>query len=405
MSPAWAASDASNSGSTSAQAVTAAVAPVASGQTASIISGAVSGALRGISGGGGGGFAPKASGGGGFAPSGGGSGGGFAPSGGGAPSGGSGGGTGSGGGSGGGFSPGGGTGGSGLPGGGAFAPDGSVAVADSNTPSIPFASTRRSGRAGGDAGADTGLWIQATGTRMSKTEPGLKMHGNIYSAVAGLDHRLSEDTIGGLAVSVEDTNIVTAYNNGHFKGAGVSLAPYFGITLSPEWTFDMSVGYGWLRYGVDRTNRAVTGNYDAKRLFGGANLTGSYAVGDWRFQPTGGVQLSREYQHGYTETGDVSVAPSISKSGRLSFGSKIGYALENGIPYIKVMGEWDFLTAKAVLKGNGEMSRYDRYGGVLAVGYEHYIGNFVGSAELNYNSLLRQDLDLWTGVLRARWDF
>lgn len=446
-----AASDVSNSGSQSIQAVTSAVAPVASQQTSSIISGAVSGALRGVGGGfapsgGAGGFSPSGGSGGGFAPSGGAGGfspsggsGGFAPSGGGGSGGGN-----TGGGSGGGFAPGGG-GGSGGQGGGSGGQGGgtgpggqapadtggransssgyggpngdgpSVAggalvvgrggvPADKPLPEIAFASTR-SGRAAGDGAADTGLWMQATGSLISKTEAGLKLHGKVYNGLVGIDHRFTEDFLGGLAVGYENSNIVTAYNNGNFKGSGVSLAPYVGIVLSSAWTVDLSGGYSWLRYDVDRTNKAVSGSYDANRVFGSSNLTGSYAVSDWRFQPTVGVQFSREYQNAYTETGNAAVAPGISKTGRASGGSKIGYALENGVPYVKILGEWDFLMPKAVLKGNGDLSRVDRYGGVFGIGYEHYMGGFVGSAELNYNSLLRQDLDLWTAALRARWDF
>jgi hypothetical protein len=388
--PVWAASDTSNSGSTSVQATTAVAAPVASGQTASIISSAIGGALGGgfaPSGGVGGGFAPS---GGGFAPSGGGTGGGFAPSGGGT-----------------GGAPGGGPGGGpgGAPGGG---PGGAPGDKGSSIQpqTIPFASTRQmTGRAGGSNEAKAGFWVQGTGSHVSKTEPFLKMHGNVYNLVSGLDYKITDWMMAGVALSYELTQIKTAYNNGTFDGSGVSVAPYVGFTLSPNWTWDISAGYGWLKYDVSRTNGAITGNYDSQRVFGASNVMGSYAVGILRLQPRLGIQYSREHQDAFTETGNTRIAPGSTALGRSTIGSKIGYAAGDGIPYVKILGEWDFVTPKSVLKGNNAMSTNDRLGGVIGVGYEHYIGSFIGSAELNYNSLGRSDLDLWTMTLRTRWDF
>lgn len=397
-----AASDAGNSGAVSVQATTAVASPIAAGQTVSIISGAVSGGFMGS----GGGFAPSSGSGGGFSPSGsGGSGGGFSPSG--------------SGGSGGGFSPGagGGSGGSGggeaKPGNGASLEKGpSIGAAETYDPlvsadkstNIPFVSTRN-GRAAGNGASDTGIWAQATAARINKSEDALKMHGNVYNAVFGLDHRFTPDVLAGLALSYERTGITTAYNNGTFEGSGLAVAPYVGFELSPAWSVSFTLGYAWLNYDVERNDGAIKGSYDATRWFGAANLTGGFASGNWRYQPNIGVQWSRERQGSYTETGNLNVVANTTSVGRTSAGSKIGYALDNGVPYVKLMGEWDFLTPESILKSSGQMSDTSRYGGVVGLGYEHYVGGFTGSAELNYNSLLRDDLDLWTAALRIRWDF
>lgn len=424
---ALAASDVSNSGAVSNQAATSVVAPVASGQTVSIISGAVSSGLAGARGGAGGGFAPKNGSGGGFAPKSGGTGGGFAPQGGTgggfAPDSGTGGGfaPGASGGSGGGFGGQGGQGapaGQGAPGGakgndrtssnGAYAPLGegplTLASSASDMPEIPLTASRI-GAAAGDAGNNMGFWTQATGSRVNMSEDALKMHGNVYSALAGLDRRFGGRYLAGVAVGYERTDITTAYNNGTFRGDGVTVSPYFGIELSPQWSWDVSAGYGWLNYDVSRNNGAVSGSYDATRVFASTNLTGSFASGNWRMQPNLGITWARERADEYTETGNVAVGPSTITTGRASLGSKIGYAVGDGIPYLKVAGEWDFIAPDSVLKGNGEMSNVSRYGGVVGLGYEHYLDNVVLSGELNYNSVAREDLDLWTAALRLRWDF
>lgn len=361
---AFAASDVSNSSGTSRQAVTAIASPIASSQTASLISGAI-----------GGGFATSSGTGGGFVPSGG-TGGGFAPSGG-------------SGGSGGGFAPSGGTG-------------GDVSGPQS---SLPFTSTR--GMAGGGAASKFGVWTQGTYSHIDKSEVGLEMTGNVYNGVVGADYKITDRYMAGLALSWEHTELDTAYNNGTFTGSGVSVVPYFGITLTPNWTVDVSGGYGWLSYDNDRNNGAVSGSYNARRTFVSGNLTGSFAHDNWRLQPKASVSYIHEFQDGYTEHGggNAAVDSDTVEFGRLSGGSKIGYAIGNGVPYIKVMGEWDFLKPAAVTKANGQVSSSSDGGGVIGLGYEIYSGDFIGSAEVNYNSLFREDLELYTVALRARYAF
>lgn len=362
---AFAASDVSNSGQTSRQAVTAVVSPVVSQQTSSIISSAISSGLSGI----GGGFAPQGGVGGGFVPQGGGSGGGFAPQ---------------GGGSGGGFAP---------------------QSGGSNGPqsSLPFTSTR--GMAGGGAASKFGVWTQGTYSYVDRSESGLEMSGDVYNLVAGADYKATDKILLGVAVSGEYANIDTSYNNGTFKGSGVSVAPYIGVTLSPNWSADVSGGYGWLSYDVDRNNDAISGSYNARRTFVTGTVTGAYAHQSWRFQPKASVSYTHEFQDAYTEKGGSRIDSDTTEFGRFSAGSKIGYAIGNGVPYLKLMGEWDFLKPDAVIKANGQESYSSNGGGVIGLGYEIYRGGFIGSAEVNYNSLFRENLDLYTVALRARYEF
>ena len=358
----FAASDVSNSGSVSRQATSTVSAPVASAQTASLISNAVAG---------------------GFVPSGG-TGGGFSP----------------GGGGGGGFSPGGGGGGGFTPGG---APGGTGPAGNDKTGSIPYMSTR--GMSGGDETSRMGLWTQGTYSHVNKSEASLQMNGNIYNVVAGADYKPTDFVLAGLAVSWERTDIKTVYNNGTFTGSGVSVAPYAGLTLSEAWTIDASVGYSWLNYDVSRTSGAATGSYGAARVFAATNLTGVYSYDAWRFQPRATVSYVHENQDSYKESSGTAIDSSLIQFGRVSGGSKIGYAVGDSIPYIKVLGEWDYVAPSSVLKANGQQSFSGRTGGVIGMGYEVYKGPMVASIEANYNSLFRDNLDLWTFAARFRYEF
>ena len=69
------------------------------------------------------------------------------------------------------------------------------------------------------------------------------------------------------------------------------------------------------------------------------------------------------------------------------------------------MGEWDFRHAAAVLKSNGQLSEIDSGGGLAGLGVETTSGGHTASLEADYNSLGRQDLDVWTLIGRYRYAF
>ncbi|WP_428249140.1 autotransporter outer membrane beta-barrel domain-containing protein [Ferrovibrio sp.] len=348
--PAFAASDVSNSGSVANQAVTAVAAPIASAQTASLISGAIGGALSGgfggFTGGGGGGFSP------------GGGGGGFSPSGGATPG-----------------------------------PTSSLGQRDS-------------GRAAGSADKKFGAWMQGSYASIENSQAGLQMDGNVYNLVGGIDYKLSDRALIGLSLSYENLDLTTTFNTGSTKSDGLSIIPYFGFKLNNTWSFDASGGYGMLNYDVTRTNNTIRGSYDAERWFVSGNLNGAYAAGRWRFLPTVGVMYLEEKSDAYTESNGTAVGTATTKLGRLSFGGNVGYAFNNVMPYVKVVGEYDFEKNAPVAIGNGTFSNDDKLGAQLGLGINFFGSNSIsGNVEAAYLTAGRQDLDVWTVLARLRTTF
>lgn len=416
---AQAASDVSNSGSSATTATTTVVTPVVAAQTSSIISSAatggfsVGGGVGGFSpGGAGGGFSPGGGSGGfspgggtgGFSPGGGGTGGagaggsgGFAPGGGGGQGGGQGGG---GQGGSGGFAPGGGGGGQGNGQGGG---QGNGQGGQSNGPQS--FNTRMSGVSGGDGESVNGIWVQGLAANIDKTEAFMKMNGNAFSLMGGYDRLFAGRYLLGLAVGWEDVDIATNFNNGSYKSKGVTVAPYVAYKITPAWTVDASFGYSWLDFDTSSQYGAVTSSFSGSRVMGSGNLTGAYAVNNWRFQPKLSLLYTRSSHDSYLDSTSASVTSGTNYLGRLSGGGKAGYALGGFLPYVKVMGEWDFKHPGPVLKGNGEMSKVDDGGMVGGVGMEYTNGRFTGSMEINNTTLLRSDINVWMGIARVRWDW
>ena len=366
--PAFAASDVSTSSATSNAVVGSVAGSVASGQASSIISSAATG---GFTASGTGGF--TASGTGGFNASG---------------SGGFNGGTGGGGGGG---------------AGGSVAPDGGAAPSGKPT-SFNFHSDN--GKSGGDEASKISIWGQAVWANVNKSETALVMNGNVYNMMGGIDRRLSTKLVTGLAVGFEDVEMITKFNNGTYRDRGITVAPYMGWTLNPDWTLDGSASYTFLDYDSARNNGAVHGNFDGARWGASSNLTGSFAKGNWRYQPRANASYTVELQNSYKDNLSTVVDANRFANGELSGGGKVGYDFGVPItPYFKGMAQWNFVRPDAVIKSNGDKSLVYDYSGVAGLGGEYSKDGATASLEVDYNSLFERELDVWVLIARARWQF
>lgn len=350
-SPAFAASDVSNTPSLANQAVASVAAPVASSQTAGLIGGAIGNSF-------GGSIAPT----GGFTPTGGGT---FAPS-----------------------------------GGGSFSPSGGAAPG----PQSNLLNTRQIGKAGAASKPKIGAWAQGTYVNVDRSEAGLEMDGSVYNLVGGVDYKVTDRVVAGVALGYENVDMDTKFNAGTYEGDGFTVAPYVGVALTPNWTADLSAGYSWLSYDVTR-NTTVKGAFDAERWYVSGNLTGNYAINRFRLAPKVGVLYLEEDQDGYTESTGNKVASNTIRLGRATAGAKVGYAFDKFVPYVKVMGEWDFEKPGSVMKNNSQLSNVDDGGLTLGVGVDFFTGTISGGIEASYNSALRDDLDVWQGTAKIRYEF
>ncbi len=342
-----------NDPGTAAQTVVTIAAPAASVQTASIISGGVSGA---ISGGIGGGTTV-------VAPTGG--------IGGGAPT--------------------------GAPpaAGGATAP----------TSSTGFFNSRDAGRSAGGADKKFGAWMQGAYTSVENSQAGSQFDGSVYNLLGALDYKINDRTVIGLALGYEMLDIDTTFNTGKLESTGFGLMPYIGMQLTNAWSASVSGGYSWLSYDITR-NTNITGSYDAERWFVNGALDGNYAFGRVRVRPTIGVLYLEEKSDAFRDSAGAQSLSNTVKLGRISAGGSVGYAFDRVMPYVKLVGEYDFEKNAPVNLGNGTFSHDEDFGGKIGVGFEFYgSNNFSGNIETSYNSLGRTDLDVWTTSARLRVQF
>ena len=277
-----------------------------------------------------------------------------------------------------------------------------------NTPNQPQAMNFRlndGGESGGDGPSRNGVWAQALWADVDKTEQYLNMHGNVYSVAGGADHRFTDKLLAGVAFAYENVDITTTFNQGKYKDDGETVSPYIAYALSRNWTLDATASYSWLNYHTSSNSDAVRSSFSGNRFSASGGLTGSFAYGNWRLQPKAQVLYSFEHQDSYADSSLAAVEANAFALGRFSAGGKVGYDFNGIMPFFRATGEWDFRTPTSVVKVNGQMSEIDHGGGVTGVGVEINRGSLSGSFEADYNSLGRQDLDVWALVGRIRWEF
>ncbi len=344
---AFAASDVSNSGSGQSQAVTAIAAPIASAQTASLISGAIGGALSG--------------------------------------------------GIGGGFSPGGG---GGTPGGG-FAPAG-------NPGTTSYLNSRDTGRNAGAADKPFGVWLQGAYSSIDNSQLGAAADGSAINTVLGLDYKVTDRLVIGMGGIYENVDVDTNTLNGRgsVQSKGFGLAPYLGYQLNNQWSVSLSGGYSWLNYDTKRTNNTISGSYDATRWMVNGALNGNYAVGKIVIMPQVGVLYLEEKADAFTESNAQVNASNTIKLGRLFAGGKVGYAMGTLMPYVNLVAEYDFEHPDALAIGNGTFTNSQDFGGKIGLGVNFLAGKTIsGTFEGSYDSIGRTDLDVWTVTGRLRMQF
>lgn len=253
-----------------------------------------------------------------------------------------------------------------------------------------------------------GLWLQGGYTDVDQGTQGAAFSGDLVNVVGGYDRFVTERLLLGVALSYEtldiDTNFLTG--RGSLENSGYGIAPYIGYRLDDTWSADLVVGYNWLEYDSKVNNNTASGSFDAERWFANTSVNGIFRSDNWRFLPKAGLLYMKETQDAYRQTDGVLVQEADIRLGRVYAGGRIGYATETMMPYIKLIGEYDFKRPGAQAIGNGQFTSDDDTGAQIGAGIEFFsTGPYSGAVEVGYNSAFREDLDVWNALARVRMAF
>lgn len=285
-----------------------------------------------------------------------------------------------------------------------------IVLADASR-DMPRVNAGASGLKQGLLGGKLGGFAEMSYSHLRSREAGGEYVGDVKNGVAGLDYKLRDDLLIGIAAGYEFSDFTTIYNSGWLDGEGLTIAPYFGYAFD-NFVLDITLGRSWLNYDVMRgTGGPAYGSYDATREFITSNLTATYGWRGLRLAPTAGLLFARETAEAYIDSTGVRQDEVTSKMGRVSLGGEIGRPLDVGDlcvcsfePFIKAKLNYDFLHDGRVVLANGQLSAVNdvtaQLGGGFRIGLYRYL---VAVIDGSYDTLGATDLEGWN--VRGRVDF
>ena len=202
----------------------------------------------------------------------------------------------------------------------------------------------------------------------------------------------------GVALGYEDLDIDTAFNNGTFDGKGYGITPYFGMSLSPQWSFQILGGYTTVEYDTTSNNGAVSSSFDASRVFGSAAVVGNFRLTKKVVvAPKLSILHLAESQDGTTDSRRRYHDGREYRPRPYQLRWNAELSRRQSDPFVRVMGEYDYTKEAAVDLGGGNFSSDDDVGINASVGLNMNFGNGVtGNVEATSATLLRENIDVYT---------
>lgn len=246
-----------------------------------------------------------------------------------------------------------------------------------------FALGKGDGRAAGNDTRQLGIWATVSNTWIEKDEVGTDadFDGTVLNVATGIDYSFNEKLLAGLSIGYEDQDIDTPFNNGGLEGSGFTLTPYIGYKITDRLSVDAMLGYSMIDYDSNRQSGAITGNTEADRIFGSANINyGLVQKNGFDLGLTGGYLYVREDQDAYTESDGTLVEEVNVRLGQARAGVNLSYTHETGFGYIKpfvgARAEYDNVSnAPGVINAAGDKGSDDKFGATFKGGVNFGIGD------------------------------
>lgn len=266
----------------------------------------------------------------------------------------------------------------------------------------------QSGASAGGADGKLAIWVQGSYATFDQDQVQIAADGDTYSLGFGADWQFSDRFIGGLSLSGYTSDATLTFNNGSLETDGGIVAPYFAAILGKNRNIvlDGAIGYGVGESDAARANGTITGSYDSSVWFAATNLTYQKVVKNFSFAPKVGLLWLDSTNDGYTEVGGVAVPGGDTQLGRLSVGGKVSYVRNpKFIPFISVIGEYDFETDDYSAFASGNRPSVEDTGATLGLGAQMTLSERLSGSIEGSTAVGREDYSAYTlsGSLRLKF--
>ncbi len=251
------------------------------------------------------------------------------------------------------------------------------------------------GMTGLNAGDDTqipyGVWGNYSYTDYENDLSTTAFKGASHSFLGGIDFRLWESAILGIAVGYDNSDIDTTFNGGNQNTNSYTFAPYFGAVLNDTLSVDFNMGYTNVQYDQYRTatTTRVTSAPRADRWFGAFNLNGIKFIDNWILGARIGTLYATSVIDGYTESDGTVVGDARSKVGTASVAGNIAYGYKNFEPFLNLSYQYDFALQDISSASNPQPTN-DKDDILLSTGIRYFEESGL-SGNLEYSKRLLRD--------------
>jgi hypothetical protein len=268
------------------------------------------------------------------------------------------------------------------------------------------------GLAGGNAKKGIGVWIQGAYTWVENDAAVTAFDGTIAHGMVGVDYKIGDRVLIGVSGGYESSDLDTTFNKGSIEGSGYSVAPYLSFRINKTFSVDLTGGYAWLSYDMDRkdagNDQKWTGETDATRAFGLAQVNADFNVKKWALNVNGGALYTSEDRDAFTEksNGETrAIAAQTTDLGQAFIGTRIGYDFGKFMPYVLARGEFDF-SKDDITVGSGQTNPGDSdFGLRVGGGVNIFAGSFVTGTLQGETVLFRDDYTEHKALAKLRVDF
>ena len=294
-------------------------------------------------------------------------------------------------------------GGAGSGGGGFFGPSGT------STSALPVTRYFEGGNRGRSAGAGekkVGVWLLGSYSSIDNDFINTKFDGDVAAFVGGVDYRLTERIVAGVALSYEDVDIDTTFNTGTIESSGIGVAPYAVFKLTDKISADINGSYTTLDTDTTRTNGTVTGQFDARRYTAGGNLNIGHSINKVFMSGSVGFLYINESQDAYTESNGTVVGDNDISIGQGRLSGTVGYNFGKVQPFLTAQVQHEFWAPSAPVLGGGLASpSEDPTGYVVGAGVNFDISDSISGTVTATSTEGRDDLSLYSVSGRVRVKF